>query len=49
MSPEGMQKSRRLQDRLWAIAADTVTRSDSIATGLFIQSLNEMIDLDATR
>jgi len=49
MSPEGMAKSGKLQDRLWAIAADTGTRSDSIATGLFIQSLNEMIDLDATR
>ena len=49
MSPEGMAKSGKLQDRLWAIAADTGTRSDSVATGLFIQSLNEMIDLDATR
>jgi hypothetical protein len=49
MSPEGMQKSARLQDRLWAIAADAGTRSDSIATGLFIQSLNEMIDMDAIR
>ena len=44
MSPEGMQKSAGLQDRLWAIAADAGNRSDSIVTGLFIQSLNKMID-----
>jgi hypothetical protein len=49
LSPEGMAKSAGLQDRLWVIAAGAATQSDSIATGLFIQSLNEMIDLDAIR
>ena len=49
MSPEGMAKSAELQDRLWAIAAGEGIKSDSITTGLFIQSLNEMIDLDAVR
>ncbi len=49
MSPEGRAKSASLQDRLWVIAASAGTNSDSNATALFIESLNEMIDLDSVR
>jgi hypothetical protein len=49
MTPEGMAKSAALQDQLWAIAATEGERSSSYTTGLFIQSLNEMIDLDTVR
>jgi len=49
MSPEGMLKTSYINDRLWAIAANAGTKSDSITTGLFTQSLNEMIDIDAVR
>jgi len=49
MSPEGMLKTSYILDRLWAIAANAGTKSDSITTGLFTQSLNEMIDIDAVR
>jgi hypothetical protein len=45
-----IQHSIELQDKLWA-AATTVAAKDprSIPTGLFIQSLNEVIDLHAKR
>ena len=49
MSPQGMQKSAALQDQIWATAASAFEGKDSVSTGLFIQSLNEMIDLDAVR
>jgi hypothetical protein len=49
MTPEGMAKSAALQDHLWAIAAAEGERANSYTTGLFIQSLNEMIDLDTVR
>lgn len=49
MSPGGMSKASAIQDQLWAIAANAQASADTVATGLFIQSLNEMIDLDATR
>lgn len=49
MSEEGMAKSADLHDQLWAIATSEAQNSDSISTGLFVQSLNEMIDMDAVR
>jgi hypothetical protein len=49
MSSEGMAKTAALQDQLWTIANSAKTISDTVATGLFIQSLNDMIDLDAIR
>jgi len=49
LSQDGMTRSAALQEELWAIAADAGNRSSSFTTGLFIQSLNEMIDLDAIR
>lgn len=48
-SAEGMQKSAELQDRLWQVAAYAGNDSPSVSTSLFIQSLNEMIDLDTER
>jgi hypothetical protein len=49
MSREGMARASAIHDRLWAIAASAAANDDTVSTGLFIQSLNEMIDLDATR
>jgi hypothetical protein len=49
MSPEGMAKSAALHDRLWAAAATVDKKTDPVMVGLFIQSLNETIDLDAVR
>jgi len=49
MSTQGLAKAGELEDRLWRIATDAVKKSDSISTGLLIQSLNDMIDLDQAR
>jgi hypothetical protein len=49
MSPEGMEKSSLLLDKMWAVAASSEAISNTYTTGLFIQSLNEVIDLDTTR
>ena len=50
MTPEIMAKSGALHDRLWAQAVAVGGQSpNSIVVGLFVQSLNETIDLDETR
>jgi len=50
MTPEAMAQSGALHDRLWADAVAVGMQSpNSIVVGLFEQSLNEMIDLDAAR
>ncbi len=49
MAPQGLAKTAGLQDQLWAIAASAGTQANSVSTGLFIQSLNEMIDQDTVR
>jgi len=47
---EGIRRSERLQDQLWAQAeALGETHPTSIVVGLFVQSLNEVIDLHAKR
>ena len=49
-TPEALARSSALHDRLWAAAlAATAQNPDSILGGLFVQSLNEVIDLDETR
>jgi hypothetical protein len=48
MSLEGMAKSVALQNQLWAIAT-AGAQPNSYTTGLFVQSVNEVIDLDAER
>lgn len=47
---QATDKTMQLQDQLWqqAIAVSAID-SRSVPTGLFVQSLNEMIDLQATR
>jgi hypothetical protein len=47
---EGIRRSENIQKQLWA-AAETVGEKNpnSIVVGLFVQSLNEMIDLHAKR
>lgn len=49
LSVEGMAEAAKLQNRLWVMAAEAQKTSDTVATGLFVQALNEMIDLDAAR
>jgi hypothetical protein len=46
---ESLQTTRGLQNQLWREALAANNASPTVATGLFIQSLNEMIDLEATR
>jgi hypothetical protein len=48
---ESIAKSEDLQKRIWseAVKASKHEKSDSIMTGLFIESLNEMINLHARR
>ncbi|HUO68898.1 MAG TPA: hypothetical protein VMV37_15265 [Gammaproteobacteria bacterium] len=47
---EGIRKSEELQNRVWAHAVALARDNpDSIVVGLFVQSLNEMIDLHAKR
>lgn len=47
---EGLVKSVELQKRLWAKAIEAARKDPrSIPTGLYLQSLNQMIDLHATR
>jgi hypothetical protein len=50
MTPEVMAKSSALHDRLWADAVAAGEKDPgSILGGLFVQSLNEVIDLHETR
>jgi hypothetical protein len=50
VTPEALAKSSSLHDRLWTAAvAATAQNPGSIVGGLFVQSLNEVIDLDETR
>lgn len=47
---QGIKKSEELQDQLWQQAVAVArTNPNSVVTGLFIQSLNEVIDLHAKR
>jgi hypothetical protein len=49
MSVEGRAKSSAILNRLWEISAPEAAQNDSITAGLYIQSLNETIDLDTSR
>jgi len=49
MTPEGRAMSVSLHDRLWAIAASAGAISNTETTALFIESLNEMIELEVVR
>ena len=46
---ESIAKSEELQNRLWAVAVAQAEKERTVLTSLFIQSLNEVIDLHATR
>ena len=47
---EGLHQTESLQDRIWELTAENVSREPgSIALGLLVQSLNEMIDLHVER
>lgn len=49
MSPEGMKQTGELQDGLWAIAAYIGTHNPTETDALFVESLNDVIDIDAER
>ena len=47
---EGIRRSEQLQDQLWAHAVTLGERNPtSIVVGLFVESLNEVIDIHAKR
>jgi hypothetical protein len=47
---EGLRRSQSIQDQLWAQATAVAEKNpNSIVVGLFVQSLNEVIDLHAKR
>lgn len=49
MSQEGMEKTAALQDQVWAVSASAMNTKDTVSTAIYIESLNQMIDLDAAR
>jgi hypothetical protein len=46
---QGMRKSEEIHVRLWAVASAAADKEKNVITSLFIQSLNEVIDLHSTR
>jgi len=46
---QAVVKSEELQNRLWSVAVAQAEKERTVLTALFIQSLNEVIDLHATR
>ena len=44
-----LSRSEELHNKLWSVAVTATEKDRSPITGLFVQSLNEMIDLHATR
>jgi hypothetical protein len=47
---EGVARSENIQDRLWELTTSIAEKNpQSIVVGLYVQSLNEMIDLHAKR
>jgi hypothetical protein len=49
MAVPALARSEELQGRLWAQAVSVAEKNPTPITGLFIQSLNELIDLHAKR
>lgn len=46
---QAMAKSEELHTRLWAVASTAAEKEKNVITSLYIQSLNQVIDLHATR
>lgn len=46
---QALVKSEELHNKLWSVAVAAVEKDRSAITALFVQSLNEVIDLHATR
>jgi hypothetical protein len=46
---QALSKSEELHNKLWSVAVAATEKDRSPITGLFVQSLNEVIDLHATR
>jgi hypothetical protein len=49
LSQEGIDRAGALHERLWEIAVREGAGSNSVLTGLFVESLNDMIDLETVR
>lgn len=49
MDPQSMAEAASLQDRLWSLATTAQAADNSVSMGLFIESLNEMIDVDTVQ
>ncbi len=49
LSAQGREQSAEIHAALWEQAAQAQKIADTVSTGLYIQSLNELIDLDETR
>jgi hypothetical protein len=46
---QAMVKSEEIHNRLWSVATTIAEKEKNVITSLFIQSLNQVIDLHATR
>jgi len=46
---QAIAKSDEINNRLWAVATAAAEKEKNVITSLFIQSLNQVIDLNATR
>lgn len=46
---QAIVKSEEINNRLWSVATAAAEKEKNVITSLFIQSLNQMIDLHATR
>lgn len=46
---QGMAKSEELHKRLWSVATTAADKEKNVITSLFIQALNQVIDLHSTR
>ena len=46
---QGMAKSEEIHQRLWTVATTAAEKEKNVITSLFIQALNQVIDLHATR
>jgi hypothetical protein len=49
MVSQAITRSEQLQEQLWSQATAAAEKKPTVMTGLFVQSLNEMIDLHAKR
>lgn len=49
LSADGLARTAALQARLWSIVNAAEANSDTVATGLFVESVNALFDIDGAR